>query len=100
MIEYNWTIPNVEREADTGFVTVVHWRVTAQDGEYTASSYGTVGFTPDREAEGFVPFDQLTEAQVLEWVYASVDKAEMEANLAGQIEEQKAPKTVSGTPWG
>ena len=98
-IEYTWTIPNVEREADTGFVTTAHWRVSAQDGEYTASAYGTTGFSPDREAEGFTPFDQLTEADVLGWVHASVDKAETEARLAQQIEDQKAPKTVSGTPW-
>ena len=99
MIEYTWTIANLERQTETGFVTVVHWRVSAQDGDYTASSYGTTGFNPNTKDPDFVPFDQLTEADVLEWVYASVDKAEMEANLAQQIEEQKAPKTVSGTPW-
>jgi hypothetical protein len=29
-----------------------------------------------------------------------VDKDEMEANLASQIEDQKAPKTETGLPWG
>jgi len=99
MIQHTWTIANLERQTDTGGVVVAHWRVSAQDGDYTASAYGTAGFTPDPNTEGFVPFDQLTEAQVLEWVYASVDKAEMEANLATQIEEQKAPATVAGMPW-
>ena len=99
MTTYTWTIANLERQTDTGGVVTVHWRVNCQDGDCTASAYGTAGFTPNTKDPDFVPFDQLTEADVLEWVYASVDKAEMEANLAGQIEEQKAPKTVSGTPW-
>jgi hypothetical protein len=96
---YNWTIAQLERQTDTGGVVTAHWRVTAQDGDYSASAYGTAGFTPDPDAAGFIPYDELTEADVLAWVWASVDKDEMEANLATQIEAQKAPATVTGTPW-
>jgi len=38
-------------------------------------------------------------ADVLAWVWGSVDKDEMEANLAQQIADQKAPATQSGLPW-
>jgi len=96
---YNWTIAQLERQTNTGGVIVAHWRVTAQDGEYTASAYGTAGFTPDPDAPGFIPYDQLTEADVLAWVWGSVDKDAVEANLAQQIEDQKAPKTETGVPW-
>jgi hypothetical protein len=96
---YNWTIANLEHNVADGGVIVAHWRVTAQDGDYSSSAYGTAGFTPDPDAEGFVPYADLTEADVLAWVWASVDKDEMEANLAKQIEDQKAPKTESGLPW-
>jgi hypothetical protein len=50
-------------------------------------------------APDFVPFESLTEADVLAWVYESVDKDATEASLASQIEDQKAPQTVAGTPW-
>jgi hypothetical protein len=96
---YNWTIANLEHNVADGGVIVAHWRVSAEDGEYTASAYGTAGFTPDPDAAGFVPYADLTEADVLAWVWASVDKDEMEANLAKQIEDQKAPATQSGLPW-
>jgi hypothetical protein len=99
MIDYNWTIAQLERQTDTGGVVVAHWRVSAVEGDFTASAYGTAGFTPDPESPDFKPFDQLTEADVLAWVWTSVDKAETEANLATQIEAQKAPATVAGTPW-
>jgi hypothetical protein len=98
-ITYNWTIANLEHNVADGGVIVAHWRVSAEDGEYTASAYGTAGFTPDPDAAGFVPYADLTEADVLAWVWGSVDKDEMEANLAQQIEDQKAPKTEAGLPW-
>ena len=96
---YNWTIAQLERQTDTGGVIVAHWRVNAQDGEYTASAYGSAGFTPDPTAAGFIPYADLTEADVLAWVWGSVDKTETEANLAQQIEDKKAPKTETGVPW-
>ena len=98
-----WTIANLERNVADGGVIVAHWRVTAEEtvGEetYTASSYGTCGFTPDASSPDFVPYDQLTEADVLAWVWSSMDKDATEAALAAKIEEQKAPATVSGLPW-
>jgi hypothetical protein len=94
-----WTIANLERNTDDGGVVVAHWRCIAEDGEYTASSYGTVGFTPDASADGFIAFDNLTEADVLGWVYAEVDQAETEAALDANIAEQKTPATTDGVPW-
>jgi hypothetical protein len=95
----NWTIAQLERNSADGGVIVAHWRVTAVDGEYSASSYGTCGFTPDPSADGFVPYDNLTEADVLAWVYESVDKDAIEAGLTAQIAEQKNPTTEAGVPW-
>ena len=102
-----WTIANLERNVADGGVTVAHWRVTETEtvgsGDdavtYSASSYGTVGFTPDADADGFIAFDSLTEANVLGWVYAEVDQAETEAALAADIAGQKTPVTTDGVPW-
>ena len=103
----NWTIANLERNTDDGGVVVAHWRVTETEvvGEgddavtYSASSYGTVGFTPDASADGFIDFDSLTEADVLGWVYEEVNQAETEAALAADIAGQKTPVTTDGVPW-
>jgi hypothetical protein len=94
-----WAIAQLDRNATDGGVTVAHWTVYAVDGDYSASSYGTAGFTPDATAPGFKPYDQLTEADVLAWVWGSVDKDAAEASLLQQIEAQKAPATLTGTPW-
>jgi hypothetical protein len=94
-----WSIGQMDRNAANGGVTVAHWRVEAVDGDHAASAYGTAGFTPDASAPDFKPYDQLTQADVLEWVWGSVDKAETEASLAQQIEAKKNPVTLNGLPW-
>ena len=100
MTTYTWTIPTCEHEVATGGITVAHWRVSAVDGDYPASSYGTCGFTPDATDPDFKPYDEVTEAEELAWVQASVDKDATEAALAAKIEADKNPTSAAGTPWG
>ena len=94
-----WTIANLERNVADGGVTVAHWRVTEVDGDFSASSYGTVGFTPDADADDFVAYDSLTEEVVMGWVHAEVDQDATEAALTANIEAQKNPVSADGMPW-
>jgi len=96
----NWTISTLERKTADGFVYTAHWRCTATDGDFSASSYGTAGFQQDPEAESFVPYEDLTEEMVLGWVWADgVDKDATEAALQANIDAQKNPTTADGVPW-
>ena len=98
-----WTIANLERNVADGGVTVAHWRVTEEetvgDDTFTASSYGTCGFTPDADADDFVAYDSLTEEVVMGWVHAEVDQSATEAALTANIEAQKNPVSADGMPW-
>ena len=99
MTDYTWTIATCEHDIATGGITVAHLRCSAVDGDFTASAYGTCGFTPDATSPDFKPYDEVTEAEVLGWVWGSVDKAAAEASLETKIEAQKNPVSASGTPW-
>jgi hypothetical protein len=99
MADYTWTIATCEHDIATGGITVAHWRCSAVDGDYTQSGYGTVGFTPDASAPGFKPYTDVTEADVLGWVWGEIDKGAMEEKLAAKIEAAKNPVSASGTPW-
>ena len=99
MTTFTWTIPNLERELADGGVIVAHWRCTASDGDYSASSYGTAGFTYDASSPDFVPYDELTEADVLAWVWADGFKDATEDALQANIDAQKNPTTAAGVPW-
>jgi len=95
-----WTIATLERELSDGGVIVAHWRATDVDGDYSASSYGTCGFSPDASSPDFTPYDDLTESQVLGWCWANgVDQSAIEASLAAKIESDKNPTQANGVPW-
>jgi hypothetical protein len=99
-ITYDWTIPTCEHDIATGGITVAHWRASAVDGDYTASSYGTCGFTPDATNPDFKPYADVTQNEVIVWVWEQVDKTMTEAALAAKIEADKNPTSAAGTPWG
>ena len=95
--EYNWQIVQMNRYTADGYVFTVHYNVSAIDGDYSASTYGTCGYT--QESETFVPYDQLTEEMVVGWVQTSLGKDTVEASLQSQIDAQKNPVQESGLPW-
>ncbi len=98
MTNYLWTISQMERLTADGFVVTVHYNVSATDGTYNSSTYGTVGYT-QQPGETFIPYADLTEAIVVGWVQTSLGQATVEASLQSQINAQINPVQESGVPW-
>ena len=95
-----WVINQLERTLDDNGVIVAHWRATATDGDFSATNYGTAGFTPDPSSSDWVAYDSISEEMALGWCFDSgVDKDAIEASLAAQIEVQRNPTQASGVPW-
>ena len=98
-ITYTWTIPTCEHDIASGGINVIHWRCSGVDGDYSASSYGTVGLTPDASASDFTPYADVTEAQAQGWVWDSVSQDDTEAAIAAKIDAMVNPTEASGNPW-
>ena len=91
----------------TDVVITADWRCngseTTGSGDteqtYTGTCYGSCSFAPP--TEGFTPYPDLTQDQVLGWCYANgVDKTAIEANVTAQIQNQIDPPVVVLTlPW-
>ena len=110
----DWSISQLDcKPQEDGFTDVVvtaHWQCVATSTEQPVDDkstvrpslqiYGTTSFTIEQGA-GFTPYSQLTEAQVLNWCYASgVDKDVTEANVTAQLEAQINPPIVTPPlPW-
>jgi hypothetical protein len=81
-------------------VYIVHHTVVANDGTYSSSAYGSLGFeAPESDP---IPFADLTPEIVTGWVknkFGAEKVAEIEAALQAQIDEQRAPSKASGVPW-
>ena len=97
---FTWHIANLERETADGYVYTAHYTVDAKDDVYSAGAYGSVGLV--RPEGNLIPFADLTESQVIEWVVNALgeDKAaEIEAALQTQLDEQRSPSRAAGVPW-
>ena len=101
-MEIKYSIRQLQRNTSDGGVIDAHWQVVAIEDKYNASTYGCVSFEPDSSKEDFIPYEDLTEEVVVQWVKDKLGEeyiTNLEAGLAAQIEDQKAPKVASGLPW-
>ena len=81
-------------------VVVCHWTCAGVQDTYNASVYSTCS-VPAPSGSNFTPYAQLTQDQVLGWIWASgVDKAATEAAVQQQINNQINPPVVTPKlPW-
>ena len=98
--DFVWGINTLERETDDGFVFTAHYTVNANDGTYSAGAYGSIGF---QRPDNLIPYNQLQEDTVIDWVKEALGGdekvAEIEAALQAQIDEQRHPSKAAGVPW-
>lgn len=104
MINYTWIVtqmdcyPQVDNEQDVVFT--VHWTCVGTDGIYSSSVYNTCP-VPVSGDEPFTPYADLTQDQVLGWIWTSgVDKEATETAISQMIANQINPPVVTPPlPW-
>jgi len=99
----NWTIENMKRLADNELVTEVAYRVHTRHSGLIADHRGKVTLTGDPESPDFIPFKDLTQAQVVQWVKDNVDveaiEAQLQAALDAKVAKRGSRSTLTGLPW-
>ena len=93
-----YTLPQVDGQTDV--VVNAQWTVTGVDGKYTADIGGNSQFTIT-QGEGFIPYADLTEAQVIGWIPENqIESAQ--ACVQGQLDSMVNPPvspTSQPLPW-
>ena len=102
-MEHIWKIYNLERITTTGFVTDVTYACeSSYNGTFTRS-IGDLLLSGSDSEPGFIPYENLTESEVLGWVNAGVDEAAIEtsnsASIAAMIVAEAAVTSSDGIPW-
>jgi len=103
MTTTTWTVTAMncypQEGGNTDVVFTVHWTCAGVDGDYAGSVYSTTS-VPTPEGS-FTPYANLTQEQVLGWVWANgVDKDATEAAVQQQIQNQINPPVVTPPlPW-
>lgn len=104
---FNWQVTQMscypQAEGQTDVVFTVYWSCSAlQPGDnynYSAATCGAV-MVSYQQGDPYTPYDQLTEQQVLGWVWAKEPQATTEALLQANIDLQINPPVVSPPlPW-
>ena len=107
MAQVTWDIAQLERklpDGDTcpdGAVYTAHWTASLEESGESASAYGSVGFS-DPDPATFVPFNQLTKEEVLNWVFDAlgIDQVvSIQEGLNNQIQQKLNPTSKAGVPW-
>ena len=101
MATHIWKVVSLDaqpsQDGHSNVINTVHWILSGTNGTHTASSYGTAGVTYNADAP-FTDYTNLTEEEVLAWVWNSVDKTEQEANVDNQLAELASPSKVTLSP--
>ena len=102
-MEHIWKIYNLERITTTGFVIDVTYACeSSYNGTFTRS-IGDLLLSGSDSEPGFIPYEDLTESEVLGWVNAGVDEAAIEpsnsASIAAMIVAEAAVTSSDGIPW-
>ena len=99
-ITKKWEINTLERELADGYVKKAIYRVKGIDGsEEKARATGQVEL---EKPETLIPYKDLTESKVLEWVKAKLgtdEVAAIEKSLEDEIALINTPVTETGKPW-
>lgn len=101
----SWSIQNLRTldHVSEGFVTHVGYSVVATDDFAEGEYHGQIEF--ESPSESFTPLQDLTEAQVIQWVWEHLGQEQLEMierSLRNQIDAQLnppvAPKAIP-FPW-
>lgn len=99
-MEYTWEVTGL-KTTNGGGVVQTYWKKTGTDADGNVGSFsGATPFEVDESAPGYIPFDQLTEADVLGWIQAVV-VGSYEEHVNGQIQKQIDQQTITDAemPW-
>ena len=96
MATIKWNVHDLERETSDGYVYKAHFRVDAVEDEFLSTYVGTTKF---KKPNTLIPYKDLTESKILEWIKANVDSTAIEASLNRDIAQKKEPVISKGLPW-
>ena len=114
-ITTTWNVDNMTHKDSDGGVFLVYWSLTATDGTCSAQEGGKLQCVADPSASDYIAYADLTEANVLGWVYSSLiqkkedgsnetaaeAKARIEAERTAKVQGQidRAAANSTGVPW-
>lgn len=101
---YTYEIYSVERSTSDYSIVSAKGRIICWKGERTAQQGFTVSFSPDTTSESFIPFEDVTTDNIVQWVVDQWDADELatlKSTLAQWIENDinRQEDTTETVQW-
>lgn len=103
-MEHIWKIDNLNRNISDNVVTEVDFVLesTTQDPYFYLRKFGKINITGSISDPNFIPFEDLKESEVLNWVETNINmgewEAEISASLALLVDGYMEPISQEGLP--
>ena len=95
-----WTISTLIKDPSNGGVHRVRWKALKEGVNNSIDVGGYLELTPDPSDSDFIAYDDLTKETVFSWLWAHVNKDEIETEVEAQRDDYAPPfNGESGVPW-
>lgn len=106
-----WNVVGLDATVATGAINIAHWEASdyeVVDGvTHRGRVYGSVNLEANVDAEGFIPWADVTKENAIAWTKAALDASgdefegvvSIESHIADEIAKSKVPVTIRTNPW-
>lgn len=101
-----WQVLDLKSRIADGLVIAVTYACKVQLDDIIARIAGELPLTGDPSDPGYIPFEDLTKEDVIDWVKQSLGQAQVTAiekslqdNVTAQKAQRDAETVTSGLPW-
>jgi hypothetical protein len=103
-LKYSWRIENFLKKNTENLENVIYsitWTRTAVDptNNTPTSICSTIPLEVPVNAEGFIPYEQLTEQNIIAWLDENIDLEKLNKRLWDQIEHNRSLVQPPNFPW-
>lgn len=103
-LKYSWKIENFLKKNTENLENVIYsitWTRTAVDptNNTPTSICSTIPLEVPVNAEGFIPYEQLTEQNIIAWLDENTDHEKLNKRLLDQIEYNRSLVHAPSFPW-
>jgi hypothetical protein len=99
----NWKIQQLKRIDATGLIIEARYSVSMNQNGVIVSHLDKVQLEGDSNDPNFIPYNDLTEQIVLDWVKQKVDVETIETQILEELTVKQASKPTNqiktGLPW-
>lgn len=105
-METKWKILELKRKPDNGLVFEVTYVMNFKLENKEDRQIGVIRLEGDPNSPDFVPYENLTEEIVLNWVQSKIGEVKIseiessfQTRLQEKIDREKNPEFLTGKPW-